>query len=262
MSPRALRVSSRRICSGCRRNADFGLHVDLIGAAEAVEVVDVERAEVDLQRVEDVVERHAVGLDALAIDVGVDLRHVDLEAREQAGELGSLVALRRCCSARSPYSSSKPALARSSTYSLKPPTCPSPCTGGGGKIATNASWMLAKLRVQVADDRAGADSSGACRSSDGLSIDEHDAGVRRVDEAVDRQPGKRDRVRDARMLERDRRHPPDDGLGAIERRRVRQLRERHQVVLVLRRHEAGRHAREADERSGRSGRRRARWRAR
>ena len=36
-----------------------GLHVDLPGAAEAVEVVDVERAEVDLQRVEHLVHRHA-----------------------------------------------------------------------------------------------------------------------------------------------------------------------------------------------------------
>ena len=45
--------------STCVRNVGVGLDVHLPGAAEAVEVVDVERAEVDLQRVEDVVERHA-----------------------------------------------------------------------------------------------------------------------------------------------------------------------------------------------------------
>ena len=39
----------------------------------------------------------------------------------------------------------------------------------------------------------------------------------------------------------------NDGFRAIERRRVGQLRERHQVALVLRRHEPRRHAREADE---------------
>ena len=50
---------------------------------------------------------------------------------------------------------------------------------------------------------------------------------------------------------------PDHRFGAIERRRVGQLRERDEVLLVLRRHEARRHPREAEHGQRRSGRRRA-----
>ena len=60
-------------------------------------------------------------------------------------------------------------------------------------------------------------------------------------------PGKLNRVLDARLRERDLAHSADDGFGAIERRRVGQLRDRDEVLLVLRRHEAGRHARESDD---------------
>ena len=74
-----------------------------------------------------------------------------------------------------------------------------------------------------------------------LERHERDAGVRRVDEAVDRQAGEGHRVRHARMRQRQRRHLADDPLGAIQRRAVGQLRERDQVVLVLRRDEALRH---------------------
>ena len=42
-------------------------------------------------------------------------------------------------------SSASPSPARSSSSSLKPPTVPSPCTGGGGNTATNASWMDANF---------------------------------------------------------------------------------------------------------------------
>ena len=56
---RSLRTLSCLRSSTCLRNCGVGLHVDLPGAAEAVEVVDVERAEVDLQRVEDLAHRHA-----------------------------------------------------------------------------------------------------------------------------------------------------------------------------------------------------------
>ena len=194
IAPCALRVSRRRICSGCRRNADFGLRVDLIGAAEAIEVVHVERAEIDLQRLEDVGQRHAVGLHALAIDVGVDLRHVHLEAREQAGERRRAAApsASRACSCA--YSSSKPALPRSSTYSLKPPTCAEPLHRRRREDRDERFLDRRRTCRSAPDDRAGAESSAMVRSSDGFSVTNDDAGVRRVDEAVDRQPGKRDRA--------------------------------------------------------------------
>ncbi len=71
------------------------LHVDLIGPSEAVEVVRVERSEIDLQGVEHVGQRDAVGLHPLAVHVDVDLRHADLEAGEQPGERGIALAGRR-----------------------------------------------------------------------------------------------------------------------------------------------------------------------
>ena len=44
LAARRCASSAGAICSGCSRNARFRLHVDLIGAAEPVEVVGVERA--------------------------------------------------------------------------------------------------------------------------------------------------------------------------------------------------------------------------
>ena len=74
--------------------------------------------------------------------------------------------------------------------------------------ARRAIALRRKLRLHV-------------RSSNGLSADEHDAAVRRVDEAVDREPGKRDRV--ARRRDASARSSvicADHGVGAIERGRV------------------------------------------
>ena len=57
----------------------LGLDVDLPVAAEVVEVVDVERAEVDLQRLVDVVQRDAQRRDLGPVDVHVELRRVGAE---------------------------------------------------------------------------------------------------------------------------------------------------------------------------------------
>ena len=62
--------------SAFARNGVVRLRDHLVGAAEAVEVVHVERAEIDLHRLEHVGERDAVLLRLDAIHVGVDLRHV------------------------------------------------------------------------------------------------------------------------------------------------------------------------------------------
>ena len=75
---------------GARAVRRVGLHAHRVGAAELVEVVHVQAAEVDLHRVEHVGHRHAELARLGAVDVGVELRHVDLVAREQAGELGRL----------------------------------------------------------------------------------------------------------------------------------------------------------------------------
>ena len=58
------------------------LDVDLPCAPESVEVVDIERAEIDLERVEHLAHRHAHHLDPVAIDVEVEPRSIRPEARE------------------------------------------------------------------------------------------------------------------------------------------------------------------------------------
>ena len=73
------RSSSMRL-----RKRGLGLDVHLPGSAETVEVVDVERAQIDLQRVERVAERHLHALALPAIDVDIELRHVGAEQAEQA----------------------------------------------------------------------------------------------------------------------------------------------------------------------------------
>ena len=72
-----------------------GLDVHLPGAAELVEVVDVVRAEVDLQRVEDVADLHAQGHALGAVDVEVQPGRVGAGAVEQALQAGRAVAARR-----------------------------------------------------------------------------------------------------------------------------------------------------------------------
>ncbi|MCY1514968.1 hypothetical protein D9M68_495410 [compost metagenome] len=62
----------------------LGLDVDLVGAAKTVEIVGVHRTQVDLQGVEDVVDRHTVRLGLVPVDVRIELRNIDLIAGEDA----------------------------------------------------------------------------------------------------------------------------------------------------------------------------------
>ena len=78
---------------GVQPEARLGLRIHLVSAAEAVEVIDVQGAEIDLHGVEDVRKRDALGLRLLAIHLGVHLRHVDLVAAEQPRKLRRFAAL-------------------------------------------------------------------------------------------------------------------------------------------------------------------------
>ena len=69
-----------------------GLGVHLPGAAELVEIVDVQAAQIDLQGIEDVVHGHAHRLALGAIDIDVQLRRVGAEHGEQAHQARLLVA--------------------------------------------------------------------------------------------------------------------------------------------------------------------------
>ena len=69
----------------------LGLDIDLPGAAEHVEVVDVVAAERRLQGIEDVGDLDAQHLRLVAVDIEIDLRRVGGIGAEHAGELGLLV---------------------------------------------------------------------------------------------------------------------------------------------------------------------------
>ena len=103
-----------------------GLGAHLVDAAEGVEVVDVGGAEIDLQRLEDVGDRHVQHARLGAVDLQIDLRRVGREGREHAGELR---ILRRACpsSRRPPPARGRmSAPVRSCSWILKPPALPMP----------------------------------------------------------------------------------------------------------------------------------------
>ncbi len=77
--------------------ARIGLEIDLPGPAELVEVVDVVRSEVDLQRIEDLVQRHAQGQALGTVDVEVQPGRVRARAVEQTLQTRRGVAARRRC---------------------------------------------------------------------------------------------------------------------------------------------------------------------
>ena len=113
-------------------DSPFGLGAHLEGAAEAVEVVDVDRAEVHLQGIEDVAQRYVQLVRLDAVDVGIELRRGGAERREDAGD-GRVVVRRLDERVGRPLQGMRAARPPwSCTSSLKPPAVPSPCTGGGG----------------------------------------------------------------------------------------------------------------------------------
>ncbi len=72
--PRLVPHPQRRQVADLLAEVGVALDVDLPGAAEQVEVVDVERAQVDLQGVEQLGDRDARQLGLVAVDVQVQPR--------------------------------------------------------------------------------------------------------------------------------------------------------------------------------------------
>ena len=79
------------------------------------------------------------------------------------------------------------------------------------------------------------------RSCDGLSVTNAMPVLGALTKPLIDSPGKATEFATPGMRQRERRHLANDALRAIQRRAVGQLRERDQVVLVLRRDEALRH---------------------
>ena len=90
--PRLFRTWSWRMSCGVAAELLVGLDVDLPGPAELVEVVDIIRAQVDLQGVEQLADRHAQGHALGPVDLQVQPGGVGPRAVEQALEAGRPVA--------------------------------------------------------------------------------------------------------------------------------------------------------------------------
>ena len=75
------------------RKLPVGLNVDLPVAAEGVETVDVERAEIDLQRLVDVLQRDSQRGHLGAVDVQIELRGGGAELRGDADQRPLLLQL-------------------------------------------------------------------------------------------------------------------------------------------------------------------------
>ncbi|MNM62589.1 hypothetical protein D3C81_739270 [compost metagenome] len=122
-----------------------------------------------------------------------------------------------------------------------------------GAQALNGRWRehrnvgvlnATELGVQRSGNRSG----GQARTFafiESAQADEGNTGVRAVGETVDRQAREGHGAVEARFVHGDGAHAADHRLGAIQAGRIRQLREGHQVLLVLGRHEPGRRGAEA-----------------
>src|SRR4051794_36586439 len=75
----------------------IGLRHDLESSPKPIEIVDVERAEIDLHGLEQVLQWHTLRLGLDAIDFCVELRHVYGESREQSSQAGGLIAFADDC---------------------------------------------------------------------------------------------------------------------------------------------------------------------
>ena len=224
---------------GPRAVGRVGLHPHRIGPAKLVEVVGVQAAQVDLHGVKHVGDRHAQLARLGAVDVGIQLRHVDLEARKQPRQL------RRFCGLGHEGFGGLVHLGiaqRRTVFQLQ-------LEAAGGAQALHGRWRehgdeglfnCAELAVELARNRAGAQVC-ALALVKRLEGHKHNARVGAVGKTVDRQARKRNRVGHAGLLHGDVADAADHVFGAVQRGPVRQLGKTDQVLLVLAGHKAARH---------------------
>ena len=208
------------------------------GAAEQIEVVDIGRADIDLQRGEHVGRGDTQHLRLGAVDVEIELRRRRLEQGEHLRQPRRLPGARLPSRRRPLCSASSPRPARSSTIMRTPPALPMPCTGGGATTRINASWISERRlnNSPVMRARGLAWILGALveRREHG----EDGAGIGRQRE---RRTGKADdvhRARNAGHLQRDLDGAPVDLVGARQRGAGRKLHDDDQVAAIERRDEA------------------------
>ena len=116
----------------------FGLKSDLPVATEPVEAIDIERPQVNLRRLVDILDTHAERLNLGAVHVHVihgrlRAKLVNTPIRAGSPRILSTRASVSVCKAV------KPSPPRSSTINLNPPATPRPGIGGAPKTVTSPS---------------------------------------------------------------------------------------------------------------------------
>ena len=233
----------------------LGAH--LVDAAEGVEVVDIGRAEIDRQRLEDGRDRHVQHARLVAVDLaGSIAASSSREGGEHAGQARRLVGL--------PASSRRPAPGRGAhrrcrapaSWILKPPELPMPRTGGGGMAMMKASWMLCRLPNSWPMILPGS-SPALSRLSKSLKRRKD---RRRHCEALVKvapeKPAKATASVTPGRLADDLRGALDHRIGARQRGAFRQLDDDDRIALVHGRDEAARHVLQHEDRCRRAAPRR------
>ena len=177
-APCCRRCSARRTVrcrSALRAVLAFGLQEHLPLPAEAVELVHDRAAEERLQRLVDVAERDALLQHLVAVDVGVDLRHVRAERATSRRSARAACAPPRGTSAGCwSRNSTEPPL-RSWSQNEKPPGVPRPGIAGGiERERRRLRDLRREAAVEAIDDRPRC-SCGVRALVPGLERDEEEA---------------------------------------------------------------------------------------
>ena len=219
----------------------LGLRIDAIGASEAIEVIDIHRAQVGLQSIEHRGQRHALALGLDPVHVREQLRHAVLKRRvggigiqfallprlvqHLAGDPRQLIVAMRGAVLQEQLESARgaQALHRRRRH------------GEYHRILNGAEFFVERLRDGARRQILG------LALIEGLQRKEQHRGIAQIDEALHRKAGESDDMIDAGRLLGQRGDLPHHFFGAIQRGRIGQLHDADQVLLVLRGNEAARH---------------------
>ena len=213
-----------------------GLHGHAVGAAEDVEVVDVGRAHVGRQRLEDARDRHAELLGLGAVDVGEDLRRARIVEREGLGQARRLSS-RPCKRPRGAFQRCQAARRAILHVTLEAAAGADAGHRGGFQHEHEGLAQREHLAAQVGQDHVLGDARPFLERLQGH---EDHAGVGRVGEGRAVEADERDGVRHARPRQDDLAGLADQRVRPLERRAGGKLHGRDQVGAVELRHQAGR----------------------
>ncbi len=222
------------------RLAEAGLRLGLhpVRLAIAVEIVDVERRQRRLQRLEQLRQRDAERLHLLAVHLHEQLRGVDADRRIHTAQLGQRVGVGGELSRQ----------AGEPRHVVHPPVLEIQLETRGrteaddlGEVEREAARLLQLEEIPV----DGAEHRGELLPRSGplvprLQHDEHDRRVRLVRILDKVEADERDDVVDRRLLQEKPFDLLHDGFGALPRGIVGELDEHAEVPLVLARNEAAR----------------------